>query len=76
MMFMKTLNERITDVSFYIQSLAAPEYFSEVKDAVEKKDKNLLVRVCTKAKVPRVYLGTVVSVLLAVGPEQKWPAFT
>jgi len=73
---MKTLNERIADVSFYIQSLAAPEFFSEVQDAVEKKDKNLLIRVCKKAQVPAIYLGIVVSVLLAIGPEQKWPPFT
>jgi hypothetical protein len=71
---MKTLNERIADVSFHLQSLAAPEFFSQVQDAVERKDKNSLIQVCKKAKIPAVYLGTVVSVLLSVGPEQKWPA--
>jgi len=71
---MKTLNERIADVSFHLQSLTAPEFFSQVQDAVERKDKNSLVQVCKKAKIPTVYLGTVVSVLLSVGPEQKWPS--
>jgi hypothetical protein len=70
---MKTLNERITDVSFHLQSLTAPKFYSAVQDAVERKDKKLLVKVCRKAKIPAVYLGTVVSVLLSVGPDQKWP---
>jgi hypothetical protein len=71
---MKTLNERIAEVSHHLQSLTAPEFSSQVEEAVQRKDKNLLVKLCTKAKIPAVYLGTVVSVLLSVGPEQKWPA--
>jgi hypothetical protein len=70
---MKTLNERMADVSFHIQSLSAPELFPEVQNAVEKKDKNSLIQVCKKAKIPAMYIGVVVSTLLAVGPEQKWP---
>jgi hypothetical protein len=73
---MKTLNEKLSDVSFHLQSLAAPEFSSEVKIAVEKKDRNSLVGICEKAKVPTTYLSTVVSVLLSVGPDQpKWPSF-
>ena len=71
---MKTLKERIVDVSSYLQSLTAPSVFPKVQDAVERKDKNLLMKVCRKAKIPEIYLGNVVSVLLSVGPEQKWPA--
>lgn len=71
---MKTLKERIADLSFYLQSLMAPNILPEVQDAVERKDRNLLVKVCRKAKIPEIYLGNVVSVLLSVGPEQKWPA--
>jgi hypothetical protein len=70
---MKTLNERIADVSFHLQSLTTPEFFSQVQDAVDRRDKNSLIKVCKKAKIPRIYLSTVVSVLLSVGPEQKWP---
>jgi hypothetical protein len=72
---MKALNERIADVSFHLQTLAAPEFCSQVQDAVEKKDRNLLIKVCKKAKVPAIYLGTVVSVLLSIGPDQKWPIY-
>lgn len=72
-MNMKTLNERISDVSFHLQSLAAPEFSSKVQEAVERKDKNSLVKVCKKAKIPGSYIDIVVSVLLSVGPEQKWP---
>jgi len=72
---MKTLNERIADVSSCLQSLMAPNVFPKVQDAVEKKDKDLLMKVCRKAKIPEIYLGIVASVLLSVGPEQKYPAF-
>ena len=71
----KTIKERITEVSFYIQSLTAPEVFPKVRDAVERKDKSSLVKECRKAKIPEAYLGTVASVLLSVGPDQKWPEF-
>ena len=70
---MKTLTERIADVSFHLQSLMAPNVFSKVQDAVEKRDKNLLMKVCRKAKIPEVYLGTVVSVLFDIDPKIKWP---
>jgi hypothetical protein len=72
-MNMKTLSERISDVSFHLQSLAAPEFSLKVQEAVERKDKNSLVKVCKKAKIPGSYIDVVVSVLLSVGPEQKWP---
>ena len=72
---MKTLKERVADVSMYLQSLTAPRVFPKVQDAVERKDKDLLVKVCRNAEVPEVYLGTVVSLLLSVSPKQKWPPF-
>lgn len=73
-MDMKTLNERISDVSFHLQSLAAPEFSSKVQDAVERKDKNSLIKICKNAKIPGSYINIVVSVLLSVRPEQKWPS--
>jgi hypothetical protein len=72
--YMKRLNERITDVAVHLQSLSAPEFYPDVKDAADKKDKNALIKVCRKAKIPKIYVGTVVSVILSVSPEQKWPA--
>jgi hypothetical protein len=71
---MKNLNERIADVTFYLQSLMAPTIFPKVQDAVERQDRNSLIKVCRKAKIPEIYLGNVVSVLLSVSPQQKWPA--
>lgn len=71
---MKTLNDRIREVSSYLQSLTAPEFVSRVEDAVERKDRNSLVKVCKEAKIPRAYLGSVVSVVLSVQPDAKWPA--
>lgn len=69
-----TLEKRITDVSSYLQSLTAPDVFPKVRDAVEKKDEHLLIKVCRKAKIPEKYLTVVASVLLSVSPEQKYPA--
>ena len=73
---MKTLSEKIVDVSFHLQTLSKPEFCSQVQDAVDKKDRGLLVKICKKAKVPAIYLATVVSVLLSVSPNQKWPEYS
>jgi len=74
MMDMKTLKERIANVSLYLQSLMAPDLFPKVQDAVERKDRKLLMEVCGKAKIPEIYSAVVVSVLLTIGPVGKWPA--
>lgn len=70
---MKTLNERIADLSLHLQSLTAPKFSTKVQEAVERKDKKLLMKICKEAKIPGTYSSTVVSVLLSVGPNQKWP---
>jgi hypothetical protein len=70
---MKTLNERIVEVSQHLQSLASPEFSGKVQDAVAKNDKESLLKICRTAKIPMTYSSTVVSVLLSVGPDQKWP---
>jgi hypothetical protein len=71
---MKTLNERLADISFHLQSLNTPKFSSEIQEAVDRKDKNSLIKVCKKAGIPAIYVGTVVSVILSVSPEQKWPS--
>ncbi len=70
---MVDLKERIADVSQYLQHLLDPVVFPEVQSAVERKDKDSLVEVCRKLKIPEIYLGVIVSVLLSVVPRQKWP---
>jgi len=71
---MKNLEERITEVSHYLQRLMEPAVFPDVQNAVEKKDKNSLIAICRKIKIPEIYVALMVSVLLSVGPEQgKWP---
>lgn len=70
---MNTLNTRITNLSYHLQTLVAPEHYSQVQDAVEKKDKNLLIRICRQAKIPANYIASVVSVILSVTPNVKWP---
>lgn len=70
---MKDLEEKIVEVSSHLQDLTDPEIFQEVQNAVEARDKNALVRLCKKARIPQIYTGAIVSILLAVGPRQKWP---
>jgi hypothetical protein len=70
---MKNIDERISDVSRHLQSLAAPKYSSEIQQAVERNDRSSLIKVCRKAKIPQVYIGTVVSTILSVKPAMKWP---
>ena len=70
---MKDLKERIADISQYLQRLMDPAVFPEVQKAVEKKDKDMLVEVCKKTQIPEIYRGVIPSILLSIGPEQKWP---
>lgn len=70
---MGELTERIARVSSYLQELLNPEVFPIVQNAVEARDKNALVKVCRKAGISEMYIGAIVSLLLTVGPRQKWP---
>jgi len=71
---MENLKRRIAEVSESLQLLMEPGVFPEVQSAVEKKDKDLIVEVCRKVRIPEIYIGIIVAVLLSVGPEQiKWP---
>ncbi len=69
---MNQLNLRLSDISMHLQTLASPKFSGQIERAIEKKDKNLLVKICNKAKIPGVYIGAVVSVIMSVSP-QKWP---
>jgi len=70
---MKILKERIADVSRYLQRLTEPAVLSEVQKALEKRDVNMIARVCKKTKIPEAYIGVIQSILFSVNPQQKWP---
>jgi ABC-type enterochelin transport system permease subunit len=70
---MKNLRNGIAEVSQYLQRLMEPDVFAEVQNAVEKKDKNLLIRIFSKIEIPVIYIPVITSVLLSVSPQQKWP---
>ncbi len=64
----------MADISMYLQRLMEPAIYPEVKEAVEKEDKDLLINACKKAKIPVVYFSIIVPLLLSVVPQQlKWP---
>jgi hypothetical protein len=70
---MKMLNTKIADMSSHLQSLATSEFYPQVEEAVERKDKNLLIKVCRKAKIPQIDINPVVSLLLSISNAVKWP---
>lgn len=69
---MKNLDEKMTELSKHLQTLSSQKFSSEVQAAAERKDKTALIKVCEKAKIPRVYVGTIVSAVLSIQP-QKYP---
>lgn len=69
---MKTLNEKIVEISQHLQTLSSPKYSLDIKEAAEKNDKNLLIKACRKAKIPKEYIGNIASLILSVEPK-KWP---
>jgi hypothetical protein len=69
---MKNMNEKISSISKYLQTLTTKKYSSQVQEAVDKQDKNALAKVCKDASIPSLYIPSVVSVIMSVSP-QKWP---
>ncbi len=72
---MSNLNKNIAELSGCLQSLTAPEFASQVKEAVEKKDKASLIKICRNAKIPVKYVSSVVTALFNMSsPGQvKYP---
>jgi len=70
---MQILNKKISNMSSHLQSLATNEFYPKVQEAVEKKDKNLLIKICQKAKIPQIDINPIVSLLLSMSNLVKWP---
>jgi len=71
---MKDLKERITEMSLYLQRLLEPSIYPSVQKAVQTRDKDKLMEICRKVKIPTIYISTVMFLLFSVSPEQaKWP---
>ncbi len=66
------LNTKISAVASSLQTLNKPEFSNEIQEAVNKNDKNLLIKTCEKANIPKACIASVVSVIMSVTP-QKWP---
>ena len=67
------LNIKISNMSSHLQTLSAPKYYPQIQEAVEKNDKNLLIKVCRKAKIPQIDINPIVSLLLSINNAVKWP---
>jgi hypothetical protein len=70
---MITVNEKLLNISGYLQTLASNQYASQVQETAEKQDKKGLAKVCKKAKIPAFYIPSIVSIIMSIQP-QKWPA--
>ena len=72
---MSNLNKNIAELSGCLQSLTTPEFASQVEEAVEKKDKDSLIKICRNAKIPIKYVSSVVTILFNMSsPGQvKYP---
>jgi len=72
--FMESLKEKASEVSLYLQRLTDPSIFSEVQNAVMRKDKDAFIKACKKAKIPKKYIAILMTILFTVGPTQiHWP---
>jgi len=71
---MNMLNIKMSNMSSHLQSLAASEFYPQIQEAVAKKDKNLLIKVCRKAKIPQIDINPIVSLLLSISNAVKWPS--
>ena len=60
-------------MSSHLQTLATSKYYPQIQEAVEKNDKNLLIKVCRKAKIPQIDINPIVSLLLSINNAVKWP---
>jgi len=69
----KDLKEKVSEISSYLERLMEPDTFREVIDAVEKSDKDLLIETCRKVNVPDVYTGSIVSLILTLSRQIKYP---
>jgi len=71
---MESLKEKTSEVSFYLQRLMDPTIFSEVQNAIIRKDKDAFMKACKKVKIPKKYIAILLTVLFTVGPAQwRWP---
>lgn len=69
---MSQVNDKILNISKYLQALTEKKYASQVQEAVDKQDKNALAKICKEAKIPAFYRTSIVSIIMSVQP-QKWP---
>ena len=73
-MGVKNLQQRIGEVSAYLQALLNPNIFPSVQEAVEKKDEAILIKACKRAKIPDGYISSIVPIVLSATPK-KWPDY-
>ncbi|MCW4024916.1 MAG: hypothetical protein NWF01_07780 [Candidatus Bathyarchaeota archaeon] len=66
--------ERLSEISQSLKHIAEIENNDALEAAITKNDKEALLEVCKKSKVPRAYRTVIVNLLLSVDPK-KYPIF-
>ena len=70
---MEGLKRRASEISFYLQRLMEPTIFSEVQDAVARKDRESFVNACKKVKIPGKYITVIMTILFTIPLQLTWP---
>ncbi len=69
-----SINIKMGELSGHLQTLRSKEFYPAVEKAVNEGNKNALIEICKKAKIPMEQLGAVVSTLLAMASTlDKYP---
>ena len=66
------ITQKVSEISKYLQTLTSEKYSPQIESAANKQDKTALIKICRQAKIPALYIPSVVSVIMSVSP-QKWP---
>jgi hypothetical protein len=63
------------ELSTNLQLLKTAKFSKKVERAVEKRDKNALLKIFKNAKIPSEHHASILSVLMSASPQQKYPEF-
>jgi hypothetical protein len=71
---MKKTVERLSEISEALKNISENENNDALEAAVAGNDKEALLEVCRKSKVPKAYRSSIVNLLLSVDPK-KFPLY-
>lgn len=67
---MGSVKRKVSDIATYIHRLSGPTFRADIEKAIAKRDETSFIKVCRRAKVPKMYI---VSLALALLLESSYP---